>query len=264
VKSLVPDAAVPQTDARDYVNSLAHGLEVIRAFSRAKPSMTLSEVAQETDLTRAAARRFLLTLVKEGYAEIVGRQFRLSPKVLELGYSVLSSMNVADVIQPVTNELAERLGESCFAAVLDGDSVIYIARASSGRMIDVGITIGSRVPAHCVSTGRVLLAGLTPAALQSYLDTVQLEKFTSFTTTSKVRLRDAIDEARRQGWATVDQELEVGLRSISAPIADRRGTVIAALNVCCPGTRVAPADMRAKILPELLAAAQRISRALPD
>ncbi len=260
----ISDAVVPDVDGRDYVNSLAHGLEVIRAFSRAKPRMTLSEVAQQTDLTRAAARRFLLTLVREGYAEVVGRQFRLSPKVLELGYSVLSSMSVADVIQPVTNELAERLGESCFAAVLDGDSVIYIARASSGRMVDVGITVGSRVAAHCVSTGRVLLAGLDEAALQSYLDTVRLEKFTPLTTTSKVKLRESIEEARRQGWAIVDQELEIGLRSLSAPIVDRAGSVIAALNVCCPGARVTPDDMRGHILTELLAAAQRASRALPD
>ncbi len=264
MKTIVSDAVAPTSDARDYVNSLAHGLEVIRAFSRAKPSMTLSEVAQQTDLTRAAARRFLLTLVREGYAEIVGRQFRLSPKVLELGYSVLSSMNVADVIQPVTNELAERIGESCFAAVLDGDSVIYIARASSGRMIDVGITIGSRVPAHCVSTGRVLLAGLPALALDAYFETARLPKLTPHTTTSKVKLRDAIEEARRQGWAIVDQELEIGLRSISAPVVDRKGVVIAALNVCCPGTRVTPEDMRTRILTELLTAAQRISRALPD
>jgi IclR family pca regulon transcriptional regulator len=258
----VAEAAEPE--GRDYVNSLANGLEVIRAFSRAKPTMTLSEVAQQTDLTRAAARRFLLTLVREGYAETTGRYFRLSPKVLELGYSVLSSMKVADVIQPITNELAERLGESCFGAVLDGDSVIYICRALSGRMIDVGITVGSRVPAHCVSTGRVLLAGLSPAALDAYLDTVRLEKFTPFTTTSKVRLRDAIEEAGRQGWAIVDQELEIGLRSISAPITDRGGAVVAALNVCCPGTRVAPEEMRTRILTELLVAAQRISRAMLD
>ncbi len=264
MKAPVLETNLDDGDARDYVNSLAHGLEVIRAFSRAKPSMTLSEVAQQTDLTRAAARRFLLTLVREGYAKTNGRQFRLSAKVLELGYSVLSSMNVAEVLQPGTNELAERLGESCFAAVLDGDSVIYIARASSGRMIDVGITVGSRVAAHCLSTGRVLLAGLPDKELEDYLDTVKLQKFTPHTTTSKVKLRAAIEEARQQGWASVDQELEVGLRSISAPITDRRGNVVAALNVCCPGTRVSPEEMRTGILTELLAAARRMSAAMPD
>jgi IclR family transcriptional regulator, pca regulon regulatory protein len=260
----VSQATADDGDARDYVNSLAHGLEVIRAFSRAKPSMTLSEVAQQTDLTRAAARRFLLTLVREGYAESNGRQFRLSPKVLELGYSVLSSMNVAEVLQPGTNALAEKLGESCFTAVLDGDSVVYVARASSGRVIDVGINVGSRVPAHCVSTGRVLLAALSEQGLQEYLDRVKLEKFTPFTTTSKVKLRASIEEVRRQGWASVDQELEVGLRSISAPVTDRHGVVVAALNVCCPGTRVSPEQMRTRILTELLAAARRISSAMPS
>ncbi|MBV8568823.1 MAG: helix-turn-helix domain-containing protein [Methylobacteriaceae bacterium] len=258
------DVLIPEADNRDYVNSLARGLEVIRAFSRSRPRMTLSEVAQETDLTRAAARRFLLTLVREGYAESNGRHFRLSPKVLELGYSVLASMNIADVVQPVMNELADKLDESCFAAVLDGDSVVYMARASSRRVVNVGISVGSRVPAHCVSSGRVLLSGLSDEALASYLDSVTIEKFTPNTVTSKVKLKSAIETARRQGWAIVDQELEVGLRSISAPIRDRSRTIVAALNVCCPSPRVTPAQMRTRILSELLTSAQRISRAMPD
>ena len=183
-------------------------------------------------MTRATVRRFLLTLVREGYVETDGKYFSLRPKVLELGFSVLSSMNIWDVAQPIMNDLSNQLQESCFAAILDHDSVIYVARANSNRLVNVGINIGSRVPAHCVSTGRVLLAALSDEALHAYLDKATLAKFTPNTVTSKVRLRGLIEEARRQGWATGDQELEVGLRSISVPIptgrarSSRRSTVL--------------------------------------
>jgi len=247
---------------RDFVNSLARGLEVIRVFTRRKPRMTLSEVAQATDMTRATVRRFLLTLVREGYVETDGKYFGLHPKILELGFPVLSSMDIWDVAQPVMNGLAERLQESCFAAILDGDSVIYVARATSQRLVNVGINIGSRVPAHCVSTGRVLLAALPEERLHDYLETATLKRFTPNTVTSRVKLRGIIEEARRQGWATADQELEEGLRSISVPIRDRFGAVAAALNVCCPSSRITPEAMRGRVLTELLAASRQITEAL--
>ncbi len=253
---------VTEPSNRDYVNSLARGLEVIRAFTRSKPSMTLSEVAERTDMNRASARRFLLTLVREGYASTNGKYFRLLPKVLDLGFSVLASMDLSDVMQPVMNDLAEKLQESCFAAVLDGDSVIYVARATSQRVVNVGINIGSRVPAHSVSSGRVLISGLSDSELDKYMEGVMLKKYTPMTTTSKARLRKAVDETRRQGWSIVDQELEVGLRSVSVPIRDRSGTIVAALNVCCPSPRVTPEEMRTRVLPALFDSAQRISLAL--
>ena len=256
------EAFAVEVNDRDFVNSLARGLEVIRVFTRHKPRMTLSEVAQSTDMTRATVRRFLLTLVREGYVETDGKYFSLRPKVLELGFSVLSSMNIWDVAQPIMNELSSQLQESCFAAILDHDSVIYVARANSNRLVNVGINIGSRVPAHCVSTGRVLLAALSDEALHAYLDKATLAKFTPNTVTSKVRLRGLIEEARRQGWATADQELEVGLRSISVPIRDQAGEIVAALNVCCPSSRITPAEMQTKVLTALLDASQRITHAL--
>ena len=215
-------------------------------------------------MTRAAARRFLLTLVREGYAETNGKLFRLRPKVLELGFSVLASMGVTEIIQPILNELAETLEESCFAAVLDGESVIYIARSSSRRVVSVGISVGSRAPAHCVSTGRVLLSGLPADALDAYLARAKLEKITPNTVTSKAKLRGLIEEAGRQGFSVVDQELEIGLRSISAPIRDRSGAVIAALNVCCPSPRITVDEMRTRVLAELLDSAERISKTLLD
>ena len=246
-------------ESRDHVTSLSRGLQVIRAFTRATPSMTLSEVAQRTSMNRAAARRFLLTLVHDGYAETDGKLFRLRPKVLELGFSVLASLDLSEVMQPVMDELADRLQESCFAAVLDGDSVVYVARAASFRMIQVGISIGSRAPAHCMSSGRVLLAGLGAAELDSYLAQVRLERFTPTTVTSKAKLRTLIRDAGRQGWAIVDQEYEIGLRSLSVPVRDRAGQMVAALNVTCPTPRVSPERMQTEFLRELLEAAARIS-----
>lgn len=256
----VPELA-PETgnEDRDFVTSLARGLEVIRAFNRSKSSMTLSEVAERTAMTRAAVRRFLLTLVREGYAETDGKYFRLRPKVLELGFSLLASMDITEIMQPVVDELAQRLQESVFVAVLDGDSVRYVARATTNRVVSIGINIGSRAPAHAVSTGRVLLSGLSEDKLHAYLDSAVLEKITQHTVTSKVQLESVIDETRRQGWCIVDQELEVGLRSISAPIKNRSGEVVAALNVCCPSVRFTVKEMQSKILPELLDAASRIS-----
>src|SRR4051812_19694415 len=207
-------AARQEFSSRDYVNSFARGLEVLTVFSRAKPSMTLSEVAERADMNRASARRFLLTLVREGYAETNGKLFRLRPKVLDLGFSVLASMNLSEVLQPIMNELAERVEESCFAAILDDDSVIYVARAASRRVVNVGVNVGSRVPAHAVSSGRVLLAGLAEADLDRYLERATLRKITPNTITSKAKLRRAIETTREQGWSVVDQELEIGLQSI--------------------------------------------------
>lgn len=258
------DVAELETDSsdRDYVNSLARGLEVISAFTRARPRMTLSEIARETGMTRATARRFLLTLVREGYAEKDNKLFSLKPKVLELGYSALSSMGILDVVQPVINDLSRTLQESVFVAVLTGDFVTYIARATSERLVNVSITVGSRAPAHAVSTGRVLLAAEPIESLHKYLDRVKLEPLTPHTVVSKVKLRAEIDRARLENCSIVDQELEIGLGSISVPIRNGEGRVLAALNVCCPSARMTVDDMRKQILPELTRASQVVTRGL--
>lgn len=251
-----------ETSSRDYVNSFARGLEVIRVFTRAKPRMTLSEVAKATDMTRATARRFLLTLVQEGYMESDNKHFMLRPKVLDLGYSVLSSMEIWDVAQPIMQELADKLQECCFAVVLQEHSVIYTARATSNRYVSVGISVGSRVPAHTVSSGRVLLAALSEEELLKYLDEAELVKYTPNTITSKVKLKSEIDQTRLDGWAIVDQELEIGLRSISVPIKDATGRVVAALNVPCPSARISFDEMRTRVLTELMTASNRITAGL--
>lgn len=247
---------------RDYVNSLARGLEVICAFTRTRPKMTLSEVAKSTGMTRATVRRFLLTLVREGYADKDDKLFSLKPKILQLGYSALSSMGILEIIQPVMNDLAKSVQESVFAAVLTGEDVTYIARATSDRLVNVSITVGSRAPAHAVSTGRVLLAEEPEDALLQYLDRVTLQKLTPLTITSKPKLRETIEQARITGYSIVDQELEVGLGSLSVPIRDSANKTVAALNVCCPSARLSPDQMKRQILPELLAASQRITAGL--
>lgn len=257
------EEAVPtRISDRDFINSLARGLEVISAFSRTKPKMTLSDMARATGMTRATVRRLLLTLVREGYAQTDGKYFSLQPKVLKLGFAVISSMGIWEVAQPIMNTLSETLEESCFAAVLDGYDVTYVARANSDRLVNIGISVGSRAPVHAVSTGRVLMAALSDDKLQRYLDEGDFEKVTPLTTVSKVKLRAEIDEVRARGWSIVDQELEVGLRSISVPIRGSDGTVIAALNVCCPSSRISPEDIRTRILAELLTASRQITAGL--
>lgn len=245
---------------RDFVNSLARGLEVIRAFTRTQPRMTLSEISRATGMTRATVRRFVLTLVREGYAATDGKYFSLKPKVLELGYAALSSMNFVDVAQPIIARLAFKLKESVFVAVLEDQDVVYVASATPpDRFVSISVSVGSRTPAHAVSTGRVLLAALPEAERLAYLDSVSLKKLTPNTVTSKVELRSLLEETRVKGWSIVDQELEIGLRSISVPVTDKMGNVIAALNVACPASRITPEDMRSNILLELQAASQDIS-----
>ena len=214
-------------------------------------------------MTRATVRRFVLTLVREGYAQTDGKYFTLKPKVLELGFAALSSLTFVDVAQPIMAKLAYKLEESVFAAVLEDEDVVYVASATPPRrFVNISASVGSRAPANAVSTGRVLLAALPEEELLKYLDRVTLKKQTPNTVTSKVKLRGLIEEAGAKGWSIVDQELEIGLRSISVPIRDKNGVVIAALNVACPSSRITLEDMHTKILLELQAASQSITASL--
>lgn len=253
-----------ERDERDFVNSLARGLSVIRAFDRDHPSMTLSEVAERTSMNRAAARRFLHTLVREGYAETDGKFFRLRPRILELGYSALSSMTFAEIAGPIMEDLSSTVDETCLAAVLDGESVVYVARTSSQRVVNVNIEVGSRLPAFCMSTGRVILSALPDAALDRWLEDHETTHYTDRTVTSKARLRERILQARELGYAIVDEEYEIGFRSISVPVRDRANKVMAALNICCPSPRVTVDTMRERFFPELIEAAGRLEASLPE
>jgi IclR family pca regulon transcriptional regulator len=247
---------------RDFINSLARGLEVISAFSSSKPRMTLSDMSRATGMTRATVRRLLLTLVREGYAKTDGKYFSLQPKVLKLGFAVISSMGIWEVAQPIMNTLSDRLQESCFAVVLDGNEVTYVAKADSKRLVNIGINVGSHAPVHAVSSGRVLLAALPDDKLQQLLENATFEQLTPHTVVSKVQLREKIEEVRALGWSIVDQELEIGLRSISVPLRHTDGEVFAALNVCCPSARISPEEIRTRILGELLTASKEITMGL--
>jgi IclR family pca regulon transcriptional regulator len=243
------------------LQSLERGIAVIQVFSRERPALTLSEVARLTGITRATARRILLTLEEVGHVRSDGRLFSLTPRVLTLGWAYLSSLNLWDTAQPVMEELAQRTNESCSAATLDLPDIVYVARVPTRRIMTISLGVGSRLPACCTGMGRVLLADLPGDELDAFLAETELERFTERTITDRARLRELIENVRENGWALMDQELELGLRSVAAPLR-ARGHTIAALNVAVAAPRVALDELRGAILPELLSAAERISAAL--
>jgi IclR family transcriptional regulator, pca regulon regulatory protein len=244
--------------SRDFVQSLSRGLEVITVFGPDRQNMTLSDVARLTGLTRATARRFLLTLVELGYMRTDGKLFSLTPHVLNLGFSYLSGLSITEVAQPHVQDLASIVHESSSVAVLDGDDIVYVVRVPTKRIMAVAISVGTRFPAYATSMGRVLLASLSPDQLDAYLDRVELLPLTKFTVTDTARLRQLLDQVRTDGFVITDQELEEGLRSTAAPIRDAHGYVIAAINLSAQATRVSSAQMRSDLLPHLLEAARRI------
>ena len=235
---------------------------MIRALSRPGPGQTLSDVARETSLTRAAARRFLLTLEDLGYVRADDRRFSLTPRVLELGYSFLSSLTLPELAQPHLRELVGRVHESSSVSVLDGDEVVYVAREPTQRIMTVAISVGTRFPAYATSMGRVLLADLSDAQLVDSLARAHRKKLTARTLTDEAELRAALEQVRHQGFAIVDQELEGGLRSVAAPIRDPRGRAVAAINISTHASRTTLDAIRGTMLPQLLATAARIERDL--
>lgn len=240
-----------------YVQSLARGLAVIRAFDEAHPEMTLSEVARATELSRASARRFLHTLVQLGYVWTDGRVFALTPRVLELGFSYLSSASLPEIAEPHLERLVARVHESASVSVLDGPDIVYVARVPVSRIMTVSINIGTRFPAFATSMGRVLLAHLPQPELDRYLASAELETLAPHTITTVEALREELARVREQGWALVDQELEVGLRSVAAPIRDRE-RVLAAVNASSHASRTSSEDAQQRLLPPLLETARQI------
>lgn len=246
----------------EYVQSLERGLAVMQVFSREHPRLTLSEVARLAGLTRATARRVLLTLQHLGYARSDGRNFELTPKVLDLGYAYLSSLDLASIAEPGMEALVERTHESCSAAVLDGAEIVYIARVPTKRIMTIALGLGSRLPAYATSMGRVLLADLGRDEVDELIGPGPLPSITERTITKPTDLHDELARVRRQGWALVDQELEAGLRSIGAPLRDRRGRALAAINVSTHAGRVSLDAIRRDFLPALLDTAGQISERL--
>jgi IclR family pca regulon transcriptional regulator len=242
----------------EFVQSLERGLAVIRAFDTDRRSLTLSDVARETGLSRASARRFLHTLVELGYVATDGREFMLRPAILDLGYAYLSSLTLPEIALPHLQELSEQVGESSSVAVLDGADIAYVERVATRRIMSAAIRVGTRFPAYATSMGRAILAHAEPAALDAYLAATALTPLTSRTITRPGDLRAALDQVREQGWALVDQELEEGLRSVAAPLRDGSGRVVAAVNVSAPVRRGEIAEILEHLLPPLLKAAAAI------
>ncbi|RQP25910.1 IclR family transcriptional regulator [Piscinibacter terrae] len=258
----VPAPAEAPRPGDTYVQSFARGLQVIRSFSAQAPQQTLSEVAQRTGLTRAGARRILLTLEGLGYVRSNGRQFSLAPRILDLGFAYLSSLPLWNLAEPVMERLVEDVKESCSAAVLDGADVVYVLRIPTHKIMSINLGIGSRLPAYCTSMGRTLLAELDGRTLDQLLQDVPPVRRTERTIVDTAALKEQLVKVREQGWCLVDQELEEGLVSLSAPIRDRAGRAIAAMNISGQVNRTSPAYMVENFLPKLRAAAQDISRML--
>lgn len=246
----------------DFVQSLARGLAVIRAFDAAHPELSLSDVARRADMPRAAARRFLRTLESLGYVAGDGRSFRLTPRVLELGFSYLSALSLPEIVQPHLEALSREVDESVSAAVLDGADIVYVARVPTRRIMSVRITIGTRFPASTTSMGRVLLAALPDAARDAAIAASALDPLTDRTITDPAALAAELGRVRAEGWALIDGELEPGLRSIAAPVHSRDGAVVAAINVSTSATRDSVEHLVDAYLPPLLAAAQAIDAEL--
>ena len=246
----------------EFVQSLARGLAVIRTFDAEYPRQSLSQVARTTGLSRATARRFLLTLVDLGYVDSDESQFWLTPKVLELGYSYLSSMPLTEVAAPHLEKLRSRLGESSSVSILDGTDIVYVARVQVRRIMRVDITIGTRFPAYATSMGKVLLASLSDADFASYLRQATELDEPGTPGFDEATLRSEIEAARKRGWSMTDQELEPGLRSLAAPIKDASGATVAAINISTHAMRYTLDQLHDDFVPALLSAASAISEDL--
>jgi IclR family pca regulon transcriptional regulator len=235
---------------------------VLEAFNAERPAMTLADMSRATGLTRATVRRLLLTLVALGFVSTDGRTFELTPRVLDLGFAYVSSLQLPDIAQPFMEALSDRVHESVSASVLDGSQIVYVARVNTQRIMGISLAIGSRLPAAWTSMGRVLLAGLSDGQLDEFLDGLVISGPTHQSINNVGGLRSEIHAVRSQGYALIDQELEEGIRSVAAPLRDRRGRTLAAINVGTHAARVTLKELRGVILPDLLATARTIESQL--
>lgn len=260
VQRIRPRAAT--SSDREYVQGFERGVAVIKTFGAQRPQLTVTEVAAQTGLTRAVARRYLLTLERLGYVTANGPYYALTPRVLEIGFAYMSTMTVAEVARPFMAHVVDTLHESCSVGVLDGFDVFYVARTNPQRIMTTNLAIGSRLPAHATAMGHVLLAYLPPPLLENYLANAPLGALTDRTITDKAVLRRELQTVRRQGWAENDGESEKGVRTVAVPIVDRNGEVVAAINLAGHASRVTMRELRRDHLPVLQQAATDISNSL--
>jgi IclR family pca regulon transcriptional regulator len=241
-----------------FVTALARGLAVIRAFDSGPDAMTMADIARATDLPRASVRRALFTLEALGYVASDGRSYRLTPQVLALGYAYLAGTPLPQIVQPAIEAISDRFHEYCSVAVLDGAEIISIARSRTKRIMSVGLAVGSRLPAHCTSLGRVLLAALPREKRREILEANPPQALTPRTITDLETLMAALDAVAQQGYALIDQELEIGLRTMGVPVRNVLGEVVAALSVTAQTTRVSVEAFHGEVLPILREAAASI------
>lgn len=246
-----------------FMTSLARGLAVVKAFSDQRRAMTIAQLSHKTGIPRAAVRRCLYTLRQLGYADSEANNFFLKPKILALGYSYLSSTPLTIAAQPCLNQVSIILGESSSLAVLEHHEVLYISRSQTSRVMSVALNTGSRLPAYCTSLGRVMLSALSKKDLATYFSRVPLRPLTERTVVSEEKLREILNETAEQGYAIVEEELEIGLRSIAVPVRGASGAVAAALNVGALTSRVSREQMENEFLPILLNGAAELSILLP-
>lgn len=252
----------PDAEARERIAGLEKGLAIIEAFGAGRPPLTLSEAAQVTGLSRASARRCLRTLEHLGYAEFDGKYFRLAPRVLRLGHAYLTSTPVPKLVQPVLETMSERSGESASVSILDGTDIVFVARSTTRRSLSVGVGVGTRLPAYCAATGRVMLAAGTDAAAREALRAMPLRKLTPKTLTGLGELLDAVRAARTQGYAIGDEEIELGLRVIAVPVVDSAGRTVAAMSLAVQTKRMSREDMVKRLLPVLEGGRRMLATAL--
>ncbi len=246
----------------DFMTSLGRGLAVLSVFSQHPREVTMSQISTDTGISRAAVRRVLYTLEKLGYVGEQGRGYVLLPRVLGMGGAYVASSSMTAAAQPVLDALRDDVHESCSLGVLDGDDILYVARAETVRIMSIGLRAGSRLPAYCTSMGRVLLAALPRDTLEGYLERNPLRPRTERTITRMDDFLDTLEKVRREGVSLVDQELEIGLRSIAVPVRSRSGDVIGALNIGTQAGRIGLGVMQTQLLPRLREAAQRLGTLL--
>ncbi|PHP28665.1 IclR family transcriptional regulator domain-containing protein [Limimaricola cinnabarinus] len=235
----------------DVIAAFAKGLRVIEAFDARHPRLSVAETATRTGLDRATARRCLLTLVAGGYAAHDGKYFTLTPRVLRLGMAALATLPLAQIVQPWLDQLSERVGQSASIAIRDDTEIVYLARAAQRRVMSIGLMPGSRLPAHCTSLGRVLLAALPEPQARALVERSDLAPRTALSLTDPEEIMARVAQARRDGFAIIDQEVEIGLRSIAVPLIDARGRVVAALNVGMAATQDRAETLVETYLPEM-------------
>lgn len=247
----------------EFVQSLARGLRVLQSFDADRPSMTLTEVAGQADLSRGTARRLLLTLDRLGFIGTDGKRFWLKPQVMDLGYRFLSSLRWWQIAQPIIEEAAAAVNESCTVGILDGVDIIYTAGVDAKRIVSANIRIGSRLPAHATSTGRVLLSLLPEEQLDHFFRTAKLIPLTPKTVVDEQALRAILQQVRRDHYCLVDEELELGLRSVAMAVTDRTGKTRGAVSISSNAHRLQISEIISRHLPILRDACDRIARALP-